>query len=65
MSAPSVNIFGFILCFLMFAFLVSLSVYIYAWWDHKDDLRNNALKYMMFIPMIFAGVIGIMTMLYR
>ena len=65
MSAPSVYIFGFILCFLMFAFLVSLSAYIYAWWDHKDDLRNNALKYMMFIPMIFAGVIGIITMLYR
>ena len=65
MSAPSVNIFGFILCFLMFAFLVSLSVYIYACWDHKDELGNNALKYMMLIPMIFAGVIGIMTMLYR
>ena len=65
MSAPSVNIFGFILCFLMFAFLVSLSVYLYAWWNRKDDLRNNALKYMMFIPLIFAGVIGIMTTLYR
>jgi hypothetical protein len=49
----------------MFAFLVSLSVYLYAWWNHRDDLRNSALKYMMLIPMIFAGVIGIITMLYR
>ena len=65
MSAPSVNIFGAILCTLMFAFLVSLSVYLYAWWNHRDDLRNTALKYMMFIPLVFAGVIGIMTMLYR
>ena len=65
MSAPSVNIFGFILCFLMFAFLVSLSVYIYAWWDHQDDLRDNALQYLMCILLVFAGVIGIMTMLYR
>ncbi len=65
MSAPSVNIFGIILCALMFAFLVSLSVYFFACWNHKDDLRNTALKYMMFIPLVFAGVIGIMTVLYR
>ena len=65
MSAPSVNIFGFILCFLMFAFLVSLSVYLNAWWNHRDDHTNSALKYMMFIPLVFAGVIGIITMLYR
>ena len=65
MSAPSVNIFGVILCTLMLAFIVSLSIYFYAWWNRKDDLRNRALKYMMFIPLVFAGVIGIMMALFR
>lgn len=65
MSAPSLNVFGIILCSLMFAFIVSLSVYFYAWWNHRDDLRNRALKYMMFIPLVFAGVVGIIMALYR
>ncbi len=65
MSAPSMNVFGIILCSLMFAFVVSLFAYFYAWWNHKEDLRNRALKYMMFIPLVFAGVIGIMTVLFK
>ncbi len=65
MSASSINAFGVILCTLMIVFVVSLIVYFYAWWNHKDDLRNRALKYMMFTPLVFSAVIGIMMALNR